>query len=664
MTRVLTNCCIPLLLVAAGKLSAEPLPAGDFFRNHEITAADLSPDGRFVAMLAYAPTRPDARNLFVFELANGSANPVTALEDADIRWFFWANNDRLVMKIDQYFDDPDKPGRYLGTYSIHRNGTDAVRLHEPYLGDRKGRGGPGESTGGERETAFYLSDLPGDRENILLTVYDRRSRFPDVDQININTGNKKRLVTNFSNVIDWIVDNKGQVRAAIDAGDDPNDLIDELLVRSTGGGDWKSLLKFANDEFHVFGFAADNKHLWVASRIGRDKYALYYFDPATGDFGETVFEDKVYDIVHNNQQRVVGLVLSKEGDPYYLQYMRDKPDVIFFTEEWSKLQGRIDNALPDTVNTIVDWDDNQKHYLVHAWSDREAGQYFAYDAGKQTLRYLFAEAAWLDAGDMSEMRPIQFEARDGVTLHGYLTIPAGAPEESLPLILHPHGGPYGIRDEWGFDPHLQFLASRGYAVLQVNFRGSGGYGRKHLTSGYRQWGLLMQDDLTDAVHWAIEEGIANPEQICIYGASYGGYAVMMGLIDTPELYSCGINYVGVIDLELLYDESARITHEPGRPAFHTWFQMVIGDPDRDRQRFAATSPVNHIEKIQAPLLIIYGRVDDRVGPEHYRRLISELEKHDKPYRKLIKRHEGHGFFAPENNVELYEAIEQFLAENL
>ncbi len=615
-------------------------------------------------MLAYTPARPDARNLFVVEMDSGSANPVTGLDDADIRWFFWANNDRLVMKIDQYFDDPDKPGRYLGTYAIHRNGTDTVRLHEPFLDDRKGRGGAGESSGGERETAFYLSDLPGDSEHILLAVYDRRSRFPDVDRININTGKRKRVVTNFSNVIDWIVDHKGQVRAAIDAGHDPNNLTDELLVRGAGNGDWKSVLEFANDEFHVFDFAADNHHLWIASRIGRDKYTMYYFDPETGDFGEPVFEDSEYDIVHNNQQRVVGLVLSKEGDPVYFQYMRDKPDIIFFTEEWSQLQGDIDNALPDTVNTIIDWDDNRERFLVHAWSDREAGQYFTYEASDRTLRYLFSQASWLDATNMSEMRPIRFETRDGVTLHGYLTIPAGSPGKSLPIIIHPHGGPYGIRDEWGFDPDLQFLASRGYAVLQVNYRGSGGYGREHLISGYRQWGMRMQDDLTDAVRWAIEEEIADPERICIYGASYGGYAAMMGLIDTPELYSCGINYVGVIDLELLYRDAARITHKPGRPAFRNWFEMAIGHPGRDRQRFAATSPINHIEKIQAPLLIVYGSVDDRVGHEHYRRLISELEKHDKKYRKLVKRHEGHGFFAAENNIELYEAIERFLADNL
>jgi len=259
---------------------------------------------------------------------------------------------------------------------------------------------------------------------------------------------------------------------------------------------------------------------------------------------------------------------------------------------------------------------------------------------------------------MAEMRHIKFSARDGLEINGYLTLPAGAEAQNLPLILNPHGGPWA-RDFYGYNSEIQFLANRGYAVLQVNFRGSTGYGTEFLDAGNRQWGLAMQNDLTDGVAWAVNEGIADPERICIYGGSYGGYATMAGLTYTPELYKCGINYVGVTSISLLF-KTMPDAWEAGRPQM----EWRIGDPKQDKDFLEDRSPLNHIERIQAPLMMAYGKRDARVDLSHALRAEKELKRHEKTYQLMIKIDEGHGFRKYENRMDYYQMMEEFLEKNL
>jgi dipeptidyl aminopeptidase/acylaminoacyl peptidase len=268
---------------------------------------------------------------------------------------------------------------------------------------------------------------------------------------------------------------------------------------------------------------------------------------------------------------------------------------------------------------------------------------------------------WLDTQSMAQMHPVTLRARDRVELHGYLTLPHDAPASNLPLIVHPHGGPYGIRDRWGFDRITQFLASRGYAVLQVNYRGSGGYGKRFRDIAWRQWGLAMQDDLTDAVRWAVGEGIADAGRICIFGASYGGYAAMAGITTTPELYRCAVNYVGVVDLPELYGYWSGAAIESGIEA---WFRRAIGDPRGDRERLDATSPINNLDGLDVPLFIAHGRRDPRVPIAQAERLIRALRRRGIDHEVLFKNDEGHGFVKQENNVELFTRLEAFFAEHL
>jgi dipeptidyl aminopeptidase/acylaminoacyl peptidase len=265
---------------------------------------------------------------------------------------------------------------------------------------------------------------------------------------------------------------------------------------------------------------------------------------------------------------------------------------------------------------------------------------------------------WLPEDSLARTEPVTIEARDGLQLPAYLTLPPSSDGKNLPMVLNVHGGPWA-RDSWGFNPEVQLMANRGYAVLQVNFRGSTGYGQDFRNASRKQWGLKMQDDLTDAVRWAVETGVADPDRVCIYGGSYGGYAAMAGATFTPDLYQCAINYVGVTDINLLF-ETMPASWELLRK------EMIrdVGDPEKDKELLADRSPINHVDKIQVPILMAYGRQDPRVVLEHALSFEKQLKLHEKDYELIIKNKEGHGFRKFENQVEWYTKVIDFLDANL
>jgi dipeptidyl aminopeptidase/acylaminoacyl peptidase len=257
---------------------------------------------------------------------------------------------------------------------------------------------------------------------------------------------------------------------------------------------------------------------------------------------------------------------------------------------------------------------------------------------------------------MAEMKPITFKARDGLLIHGYLTLPHGAGKD-VPLIIHPHGGPFGIRDEWGFDPEVQYLAYHGYAVLQVEYRGSGGYGNAFMEDGYRQWGGTMQDDLTDATHWAVQQGIADPRLICIYGASYGGYASLEGVEKEPDLYRCAVGYAGVYDLVKMRNEANTLRGELLGP----FMERTVGDDEAALREY---SPYLHVDKIKAALFLAHGGADYTVAIAHADELRDALDKIHKPYEWVYYRNEGHGFYTLEHQVDIYTKMLAFFDKNI
>lgn len=665
------------LLVSPTLSGAEPaqVPLEDFFRNPSFDDVQISPDGHYIAAITRTEKFPAARNLVVMEVGKwDEARLVTSYKDEEIRWYDWGRDGRLFFKVDRDYDNVNRGFEYVGFYSVRHDGKDRRTLHEPFANDdRRSRGILSSSNrvtvGGLREDLWFLDDLPGDPEHVLVGKADS-FMFPDAYRLNVHNGRMAPAANGAGVYQQWIADNSGNVRAAIGRGAVRDDMEYELSYRKDEDSAWQTVHTFDDRSLiQVHGFDTDNKHLWVSARVDDDRLALYRLDPTSGEMGPVIAADRVYDLAgleYGWNEVTARFVSARDGTPLYLEYAADTRRKIFLNEGWRTLQDTIDGALPDTYNDFVDWDERWARFIVRAWSDRDPGTYYLFDREAGSLKEILAPKPWLDPARMSAMEPIAFKARDGIQIHGYLTRPPDQTGGPMPLIVHPHGGPFGIRDVWGFNPEVQFLASRGYAVLQVNYRGSGGYGFGFEAAGFKRWGLEMQDDLTDAVKWAIEEGIADPENIGIYGASYGGYATMMGLVKTPELYRVGINYVGVVDLPRLYRYDTQTRRVEGiQDWFRNWWVTHIGDPKADADRLHDTSPINFVERIEAPVMVVHGRLDPRVDIDgQYRPLIRALKAENKTYEALVKRFEGHGFFKEQNQVELYTAMQAFLAQHM
>ena len=377
-----------------------------------------------------------------------------------------------------------------------------------------------------------------------------------------------------------------------------------------------------------------------------------------------MFADDTYDALEANGAAATSFSSNLIVDPVKkkivgLSYSADRTRFHWIDDEMRKIQEKLEASLPDTVHRPRQFAADGSKIIYLSTSDRDSGVYYLFDRQTQKVNELAVIKPGIDPDRMAAMKAVTFPARDGLTLHGYLTLPRGRPAKNLPLILHPHGGPFGIRDEWNYNDEVQFYANRGFAVLQVNYRGSGGYGRAYEAAGFKKWGLEMQDDLSDGVKWCIAQGIADPARVVISGASYGGYATMAGLTLTPELYCAGINYVGVTDIELLIPREA----PPDRMYWRNTRLGKLSDP-ADKKRLYDTSPVHFADRINVPLLMAYGKNDPRVHIDHGFDMERALKKASKSYEMIIEADEGHGFRKEESRIAFFEKVDVFLKKNV
>ncbi|MCH7894216.1 MAG: S9 family peptidase [Proteobacteria bacterium] len=645
---------LPLIAMLATLVAttgiADASTSEDFFRNREIRNVKLSPGGEYLAALVRTEKDPNAKNLVVMDLATMKSEAITGYKVADIVWYYWAGKDRIIFRLTSDSDEPFVRSTNRGVFSISPDGKDFRQLYGAGVAQIK------YELGG-------LDSLPNDDDHILVQRRGNRPAFPDVYRMNIKNGKLKKIVRNKNNVLAWVTDNNGVVRAGISSGPETEDMNYEFIYRSDDKSPWRTLFEYYDDSFVVFGFDETNSKLFVAARLDGGRFKLYAMDPESGQLGEPILEDAEYDIYYEHS-KTPHMVSTDQGKPVYFEYMRDRPRRIFFDAQWQMRQKTIDQAMPGTENRMVGWDRDETRFLIFRYSDRDEGSYYLYDEKEKSIRFLLAISPWLDSEKLASTEPFEYEARDGLKLHGYITRKTGAPDAPAPTIILPHGGPWGIRDQWGFDKETQYLASLGYTVIQPNFRGSGGYGYNFEVSSYRQWGLQMQDDLTDATYWAIENNIADPQRICIFGASYGGYAALMGVAKEPDLYACAIGYVGVYDLELLVQGLTRGRRLKGFGRSKVWGKVAFGDYKKDVERLKNTSPVNLVPQIKVPVFIIMGDNDRVVSSTHAFRMIRQLKRHHKDYRVMIRSTEGHGFFAEQNVIDLYTAIGDFLGANL
>ena len=445
-------------------------------------------------------------------------------------------------------------------------------------------------------------------------------------------------------VMGWGVDNDGVVRLA--AMQDENSLSYEtqVMYREDEESEWTEIDRFEGlqNGWGLMGFTENNEKLYVTSNLGQDTYSVNLFDPQTGEM-EDVFANEGTDVNY--------LGFTPTGEPVTIIYndIDTKPQRHYINNKWKNLIEGFKQAIGVDYVGISSMSEYGEKMILSINSDINPGEYYLYDSNKNNIVYLGSTRPWIDPKTMSKMKPITYEARDGETIYAFLTIPIDSDGKDLPLIINPHGGPFGIQDQWRFNPETQFFANQGYAVMQINFRGSGGYGKRFERIGYKRWGLEMQDDISDGVQWAIDQGIADAEKIGIYGGSFGGYSAAMAPMLRPDLYKSSVAYIGVFDLEMLYNEGDIKTIKWGGK----YLDKTLG---QDPEKIKEMSPVHQAHKLQAPMIIVSGKEDQRAPIEHAYALADALEEAGKEHELIIVPKEGHGFRKPENRLMLYKKM--------
>lgn len=492
-----------------------------------------------------------------------------------------------------------------------------------------------------------------DGRNILVTnmrhdLGRHESQFPEIVKLDTRTGIGQTYLKNPGNVRRWCADIKGQVRVGI-AYDNGRE---SILYRDTAKDEWRTVANFESElEVTPISFAADGTHVYATAITKGGTEGLYKYDPGKGELGEEIWADPTYDldgfVREPETRRLLGV-----------RYIAEEKRTKWVDTKMAALQDSVNATLPNCVNQLKSFSKDGKKMLVDSYSDRQPSIAYLYDIEKKELRELGKSRSWIDPEKMAAMHPISYEARDGVRIHAYLTVPVSKQPKNLPLVVLPHGGPW-VRDEWEFDPLVQMLANRGYAVLQMNFRGSSGYGSKFEKDGRHEVGGKIQEDIEDGTRWAIAKKIADPKRIAIVGGSFGGYSALYALGKSPELYCCGISIAGVSDWLGLYKE---IDSELDVARDH--WRKLFGDPEKEEEKLKRISPLYFADQIKAPVLIIQGERDWIVPPRQAKKMISALERAGNRPESLFISDEAHGFRKEKSRIAEFKAIEAFLAKHL
>ena len=631
-----------LLLTGWSVAAADLTPIRDFFEHAKFNNMKVSPDGKHIAFTYQEDTEV---KLAVMKLSNMAVTASFAFgENMHVVNFHWGNKSRVLMEVVKrtgYLDTMN--GSRVKLYAANIDGTRRLELF-------------GSGMSGYR----ILHLLPDQPDRILIG----KMHFSEVERngwraftIDINRAKERYLDDQPQGLISGLIaDNSGAIRIGIEYIEGKTFDENKTVIHYKKDGSWQKLdlaSKRANPDVSPLGFSADNSRAYFSSN----------HDMAEGDVAGVFVYDfnsgEVSLIARHEYSDVGRAFYSHQGDVLAVSYTTTSNEVEFINTEHrdARLLAGLQAAFPGEQVAITSFDRAGKTALFRVSSDRNPGDFYLYDTEKGQARYLASALAKLNKDKLQPMQEISFKARDGKVIRGWLTLPAKA-DKNLPLIVNVHGGPFGVYDQWGFNPEAQLLASRGYATLQINFRGSGGYGDDFQRAGRLQWGKTMQDDVADGTLWAVEQGIADKERICIYGGSYGGYAALWGVIKHPDLYKCSVGYVGVYDMPLFFKgDGSDASRSRNIEQFIT---SHVGEGD-DYMR--SISPVHHVDKIKAELFIVHGSKDVRVPIVHANNLKKALDDIGKPYEWLVKE-DGHGFFIVDHREELYTRMLAFFDKHI
>jgi dipeptidyl aminopeptidase/acylaminoacyl peptidase len=659
---LLIACAWPLAAVQAAALP----PASAFFENSSFGTPKLSPSGRYLATLV---SKAGGRNrLSVVNLEDMSVTVAAMFDDADVAYFDWVNDQRLV------FNSTDRSLNYsddrfaAGIFAVNRDGSGYRQLSKTHY-----REGDAAQTGSlmkdySLDWNHYLLGQPGKQDSdevyIVKKVYN--SNYSEVVnrvllRLNTVTG-RTTAASNPGQASGFVLDQNGEPRLAY------NDIGNSHMVYLREGDSWSKLLEseaYGTSTFSPVGFGPDGA-LYVAARRHSDKNALYRYDTAKQQTAaEPLIGMDDYDFLEdfggvNGQSLIV-----RDNKLVGVRYSADVQGVAWLDAKGKALQDKVDQLLPGLVNVInlprrpeVPW------VLVSSYSDVQPPVHLVYNTENGKLTKVSSSRDAIRAEQMGRQELVRYKARDGLSIPALITYPRGVAKKNLPMVVLVHGGPYVHGSDWGWNADAQFLASRGYLVLEPAYRGSTGYGWKHFRAGWKQWGLKMQDDIADGARWAIAQGYADSKRICIAGASYGGYATLMGLVNDPDLYKCGIDWVGVTDINLMYTGAWNAKSDLSDRWKALGMPVMIGDPVKDAAQLKATSPLEQAARIKQPLLMAYGGDDQRVPIYHGEKFLSAVKAVNPNVEWIVYEKEGHGWRLPQNRIDFWGRVERFLEKNI
>jgi dipeptidyl aminopeptidase/acylaminoacyl peptidase len=642
---------IALLVACTADAAKAPIPVTDFARAPDFSQVTLSPDGRFVAALAPKPGKPQQNQLVIFDAATGK--PQRALDSGPfelISRYDWVGHNRLLGSIEIKLDGLDTPIPTGELYAINADGSRPVSLFG-FRAKANTQTGLGQHQ--QRDAAATLiSTEATDPGHVLIATQpfndNRKGADTSIETLDVISGSTRRIGVSPARNANFIADHAGQVRVAwLD-----RDGIETLLwTRAGNDAAWVLVNDPARSGIGIapVGFNRDNNKLYVRSSTDDGPDAIELMDMATGK----------RNLVYRGKFADPGQMLpSADGRDYYAVITADGINGLHYFDEDSpeaRLNKDLASQFPGRLVYLASFSADSKRAIVHEESDRNPGDYFLLDVDTHSARRLVSANSHIDPLQMRARQPISLKARDGLPLHGFLTLPTGA--QPHPMLVLVHGGPFDVADDWLYDTEAQLFASRGYAVLQVNYRGSGGYGSRFVERGYRQWGLAMEDDLIDATHWAVAKGYAEAARLCIYGASYGGYAAIEAVVREPDLFRCAIGYAGVYDMRVQLARSDIQQRDSGLNFLHT----TMGDNAAD---LLAHSPLSGVAGIKASLLLIHGGADKRVPFANFSEFTRALDAQHKSYETLVEPDEGHGFFVQAHQVEAYTKMLDFLDRSI
>jgi dipeptidyl aminopeptidase/acylaminoacyl peptidase len=622
-----------LSILAAKEKGSFKYSVEDFFKSPEASSFKLSPNGKFIS---YLKRNDDGKKtLFVKDIATDKENSIVKDGEDIIKAYMWASNDRILYMKDSGGDEN------FHFFGINLDGSNNIEL-TPFPGVK----------------ADLMETLEEDDNHIIISLNKDNKQQEEPYKLNINTGELTKLFTvkeGSNPVSGYLFDKDGELRGISYV---VNGVQNQFFYKIDG--EMVDYQTFEMDDVFSpldFDYSTSNPHdIYLASNLNSDKTEIILYDIKERKELKKIYSNDTYDVSR------IRLSEKRKYELDYVLYNGEKTIVVPFSPAYKKIDARLKKEFGNKAAYVVGRSKDESIQLIVVTSDKIVAEYYTYNLKTDKIKLLYKMLPQLKENDMAEMRPITFTSRDGKTIHGYITLPKAALDgQKVPLVVMPHGGPQGVRDSWGFNPENQLFASRGYATLNVNFRISGGYGKEFMTAGFKQIGRAAMDDVEDGIAYVLKQGWIEKDKIAIYGASHGGYAVLRGMTKTPDLYACGVDYVGVSNLNTFMGTIPAYWEKYRDFLYETWYNPNIPE---EKAIMDEISPSLHTDKIKKPLFVVQGANDPRVNIDEADQIVEKLRARGIIVPYMVKYDEGHGFYKEENRLDLYRTMMGFFAENL